>query len=102
MFRAAPYRFDLVITEQTMPSLTGDALARALRAIRPEIPIILCTGFSRTIDTEKAQALGLNAFLAKLWEGRELVRTVREVLGGVDQPGGMLSRTRPRRSSFSP
>ena len=54
MFRAAPYRFDLVITEQTMPSLTGDALARALRAIRPEIPIILCTGFSRTIDTEKA------------------------------------------------
>jgi len=82
MFRAAPHRFDLVITDQTMPSLTGDALARALRAIRPDIPIILCTGFSRTIDAEKAYALGLNAFLTKPWEGRGLARTVREVLGG--------------------
>src|SRR5207248_7099491 len=45
-FQAAPQRFDLVITDQTMPRMTGAALTLALRHIRPDIPIILCTGFS--------------------------------------------------------
>jgi two-component system, cell cycle sensor histidine kinase and response regulator CckA len=79
-FRAAPQRFDLVITDQTMPQMTGDALAQALRRIRPDIPIILCTGFSHIIDAERAKALEINAWLAKPWEAREFARTIQEVL----------------------
>jgi len=80
-FRAAPRRFDLVITDQTMPYLTGEALVRTLRDIRPDVPIILCTGFSHSLDAQKAQALGINAFLMKPWQGDDLARAVREALG---------------------
>jgi PAS domain S-box-containing protein len=79
-FRATPQRFDLVITDQTMPLMTGDALTRAVRRIRPDIPIILCTGFSHMIDAESAKAFGINAWLAKPWEAREFARTVQNVL----------------------
>jgi CheY-like chemotaxis protein len=79
-FQAAPQRYDLVITDQTMPRMTGDALARALRRIRPDIPIILCTGFSHTIDAEKAAALSINAFLKKPWETHDFARTIKQVL----------------------
>jgi signal transduction histidine kinase len=81
MFRAAPRRFDLVITDQTMPYLTGEALVRTLRDMRPDVPIILCTGFSHSLDAQKAQALGINAFLMKPWQGDDLARAVREALG---------------------
>jgi len=64
-FQAAPQRFDLVITDQTMPHITGEALVGALRRIRPDIPIVLCTGFSHTMSAEKAAALGVDAFLMK-------------------------------------
>jgi CheY-like chemotaxis protein len=80
VFRAAPQRFDLVITDQTMPRMTGDALSRAVRRIRPDIPIVLCTGFSHMIDAERAKALGINAWLAKPWEAREFARTIQKVL----------------------
>jgi CheY-like chemotaxis protein len=79
-FRAAPQRYDLVITDQTMPNLTGEALARELRRLRPDIPIILCTGFSHTMTREKARLLGINAFLMKPLTLRDLARTIREVL----------------------
>src|SRR5262249_62032407 len=55
VFQAAPERFDLVITDYTMPQLTGEALAQALRGIRPTLPILLCTAFSETITARKAQ-----------------------------------------------
>ncbi|PON11133.1 hybrid sensor histidine kinase/response regulator, partial [Candidatus Entotheonella serta] len=55
-FASAPEDFDLVITDQTMPEMTGEELVSALRHIRPEIPIILCTGFSHVINAEKARA----------------------------------------------
>ena len=64
-FQAAPQRFDLVITDQTMPHMTGEALTLALRQIRSDIPIILCTGFSHTMTIEKAGMLGIDAFLMK-------------------------------------
>jgi CheY-like chemotaxis protein len=80
-FRAAPRRFDLVITDQTMPYLTGEALVRTLRHIRPDVPIILCTGFSHRLDAQKARALGINAFLMKPWQSDDLARAVREALG---------------------
>jgi CheY-like chemotaxis protein len=79
-FQAAPQRFDLVITDYTMPQMTGDALTRALRRLRPDIPIILETGFSHTIDAEQAAGLGIDAFLLKPWTVREFARTIAQVL----------------------
>jgi PAS domain S-box-containing protein len=79
-FRQAPYRFNLVITDQTMPHMTGETLACELRRIRPDIPIILCTGFSHTIDAEKAQAQGIDAFLMKPLVARDLGLAIQHVL----------------------
>ena len=79
-FRHNPQRFDLVITDQTMPGLTGEALSRELLRIRPELPIILCTGFSHIITAEKAKALGIQAYLMKPLAIRDLAPIVRHVL----------------------
>jgi two-component system cell cycle sensor histidine kinase/response regulator CckA len=79
-FRTEPERFDLVITYQAMPGLTGEALAFELRRIRPDIPIILCTGFSHTMTEEKARALGIDAFLMKPLLARDLALSIRQVL----------------------
>jgi PAS domain S-box-containing protein len=80
VFQAAPQRFDLVITDQTMPQMTGEALTRALRHLRPDLPIILCTGFSDSMTAEKAQALGIDAFCTKPLFIHDLGRTIRQVL----------------------
>jgi CheY-like chemotaxis protein len=61
LFRADPDRFDLVITDMTMPHMTGDKLAQRLMEIRPNIPIILCTGHSRLVSQKKAKDLGFKA-----------------------------------------
>jgi PAS domain S-box-containing protein len=79
-FCSAPEHFDLVITDQTMPHLTGADLARALRGLRPDIPIILCTGYSQTMTAEQARQLGLNAFCMKPLRIRDLEVTLRRVL----------------------
>ncbi len=79
-FRAMPERFDLVITDQTMPQMTGEMLVRELHRIRPDIPIILCTGFSHVMHAEKAQALGIEAFLMKPVIARDLAVTIQQVL----------------------
>ena len=79
-FQETPQHFDLVITDQTMPRMTGDALAQALRRIRPDIPIILCTGFSYTINAEQAETLEIDAWLTKPWQTRELAHTIQHVL----------------------
>jgi len=79
-FRAAPHQFDLVITDQTMPTMTGEALVRALRDIRPDRPIVLCTGFSYAMTKDKAAALGIDAFLLKPLVAQDLARTIRQVL----------------------
>jgi CheY-like chemotaxis protein len=79
-FRQTPHHFDLVITDQTMPHMTGEVLARELRRIRPDIPIILCTGFSYTIDAEKAQAQGIDAFLMKPLAARDLGLVIQQIL----------------------
>lgn len=84
-FRAAPQRFDLVITDQTMPHMTGEMLVRELRRIRPDIPIILCTGFSHVIDAEKARALGVDAFVMKPFVMHEFARTIQQVVDNRSQ-----------------
>jgi PAS domain S-box-containing protein len=79
-FQVVPWQFDLVITDQTMPVMTGERLARELRRIRPNIPIILCTGFSHTMTASRAQALGVDAFLLKPLGFRELGMAIQQVL----------------------
>lgn len=79
-FRAEPESFDLIITDQTMPNLTGDELARAMLKIRPGIPIILCTGYTSTLSTDEAYAIGIKEFLAKPLSERDIAETVRHIL----------------------
>ena len=80
VFRRHPECFDLVITDQTMPDMTGEQLAIEIRQIRPEIPIVICTGFSYVINAEKARAIGINAFCMKPLRVRELAATIQQVL----------------------
>jgi CheY-like chemotaxis protein len=79
LFTGNPSEFDLVITDQTMPFLTGEDLGKEIMRIRPDIPIILCTGYSDLISSEKASALGFRGYIMKPFtvrEGAELVRSV--------------------------
>ncbi|MDH5698619.1 MAG: PAS domain S-box protein, partial [Nitrospirota bacterium] len=64
-FKQEPDRFDVLVTDQTMPGMTGELLARQVMSIRPECPIILCSGFSYTMNEEKALGIGLRAYLTK-------------------------------------
>jgi CheY-like chemotaxis protein len=79
-FRTNPQQFDCLITDQTMPTLCGDQLAREILKIRPNMPIILCTGFSHTIDKDKALEQGISAFLYKPILLDQLSRTLANVL----------------------
>ncbi len=71
-------------TDMTMPNITGDRLARELIAIRPDIPIIVCTGFSERIDQGKAETIGIRGLLMKPVIKAEMAKTVRSVLDGVE------------------
>jgi signal transduction histidine kinase/CheY-like chemotaxis protein len=79
-FQATPDRFDLVITDQTMPAMTGVAFTHTIRHIRPDIPIILCTGYSHTINADTAAAYGIDAFLFKPIALPKLAQTIHAVL----------------------
>jgi PAS domain S-box-containing protein len=79
-FRANPSNFDLVISDRGMPNMTGEQLAGELIAIRPEIPIIICTGFSDEADEKRAKAMGIKGFLMKPVSLEELAKMVRKVL----------------------
>jgi two-component system cell cycle sensor histidine kinase/response regulator CckA len=80
LFIAQPDKFDLVITDTTMPNMTGDELARRLMTIRSDIPVILCTGYSERISKEKAHAIGIREFVLKPIVMSDLAVTVRKVL----------------------
>jgi CheY-like chemotaxis protein len=80
LFRADPSRFDLVITDQTMPEMTGVDLAREILATRVDMPIVMCTGFSYVVDADKAKQAGIRAFAMKPLTKREIARTIRKVL----------------------
>jgi PAS domain S-box-containing protein len=79
-FRSQPSEFDLVITDQTMPNMTGTDLAREMIRIRPGIPIILCTGFSEAISESEVKAIGIQEFITKPVVMPQMVKTIRKVL----------------------
>ena len=80
LFRSKPDEFDLVITDMTMPNMTGDELAMEMIARRFDIPVILCTGYSKKITAEKAAKIGIKAFAYKPVVKADLAKTVRKVL----------------------
>ncbi len=82
LFKEAPDSFDLVITDMAMPVMGGDRLAEIIRAIRGDIPIILCTGYSDSVSEDHAMAIGINAYLEKPITKRRLGETVRSLLDG--------------------
>ncbi|MCI5224725.1 MAG: response regulator [Candidatus Electrothrix sp. AR4] len=75
-----PYAFDLVLTDMTMPQMTGDELSKKILSVRPDIPIIICTGFSELMDENKAKKIGARTLVMKPFTKKELAQSVREVL----------------------
>lgn len=82
-FQHSPDAYDLVMTDMTMPNMTGEGLAKKLLRIRPDIPIIICTGFSHQMDQEKALGMGIRAFVMKPFVIKEVAETIRNVLDAV-------------------
>jgi len=80
LFKNDPDQFDLVITDMTMPKLRGDQLAERMAAVRPDLPIVICTGFSRYISKEIAKDIGVEALLVKPFTQRELANAVRSAI----------------------
>ena len=80
MFKQRPDDFDLVITDMTMPNMTGDDLAIELMRIRPDIPVMLCTGYNNKISDERAAEIGIKAFAYKPISRADLAKTVRKLL----------------------
>ena len=80
LFRSKPHMFDLVITDMTMPHMSGIRFSKKIKKIYPEIPIIICTGHSLFIDEEKARSLDIAAYLTKPVKMKDIARTIRQVL----------------------
>ena len=82
IIRLHPDQFDLIITDQTMPHLSGGDLAEEILKTNPSMPIILCTGYSPLITEEKALAMGIKKYIEKPLDRQKLAKAVREVLDG--------------------
>jgi two-component system cell cycle sensor histidine kinase/response regulator CckA len=80
LFRSKQDDFDLVVTDMTMPNMTGDKLAIELMKIRSDISVIICTGYSKKISGEIASEIGIKAFAYKPIVKADLAKTVRKVL----------------------
>jgi PAS domain S-box-containing protein len=80
LFKKTPDQFDLIITDMTMPRMTGDELSTELIHIRPDIPIIVCTGYSEKLTEEKAMSIGIRAYMGKPLLKSEMAETIRRVL----------------------
>ncbi len=83
-FKKDPRAFDLIITDQTMPRMSGIELARSLVKVRPDIPVILCTGFSEKVNGENVGRDGIRSFIMKPFTAQEISELVRKVLDGRD------------------
>jgi CheY-like chemotaxis protein len=80
LFKADPYKFDLVITDMTMPHMTGGQLVRALQETRQDVPIIITTGYSEKISPEKAQMMGIQDFIMKPLSYGDLTKRIRKAI----------------------
>jgi YesN/AraC family two-component response regulator len=80
LFAGQPACYDVVITDMTMPKMTGDMLAGELMRIRPDIAVILCTGFSEFTSPEEAARMGIKGYLTKPVSARQLSRMIRNAL----------------------
>ena len=81
-FKGGPHTFDMVITDMTMPKMTGMDLAAEILKIRPDIPIILCTGYSESITPEAAGRMGIQDFFFKPYDYQDLIQTIRKRFDG--------------------
>ena len=81
-FESHAEAYDLVITDMAMPGMTGDQLVKAMRAVQPGIPIIICSGFSDRFGPQDAESIGVQAFLMKPIAISELAQKVRKILDG--------------------
>ncbi|MEJ2660692.1 MAG: ATP-binding protein [Desulfobacteraceae bacterium] len=79
-FKHSPHRFDMVITDMTMPGMTGDLLSQHLLAVRPDIPIIICTGYSEKVDAESIRSMGLAGLVYKPLIMKDLAKLIRRIL----------------------
>jgi PAS domain S-box-containing protein len=86
-FQAAPGRYDLVITDMTMPHLSGEALTLAIRRIRPAMPVILCTGYNKSMNRERALALGASAFVEKPFSMGRIAAVIHQALSAAHSGG---------------
>jgi len=77
LFRQQPDAFDLVMTDMTMPGMTGKELTGKILAIRPQMPVILCTGFSDFVSEQQVEALGIRAFIHKPFTIDTLARAIQ-------------------------
>ncbi|MCP3944235.1 MAG: response regulator [Desulfobacteraceae bacterium] len=82
VFKANPDNFDLIITDMTMPEMTGLKLATEIKAVRADIPVIICTGFSDQINEESSAQLGIQGYVTKPVIIREIAQVIRDVLDG--------------------
>lgn len=80
IFQSNPDAFDVVLTDQTMPGMTGSELARHILQLRPDIPIILCTGYSSLIDEESAKAMGIKEFVLKPLTRQTIARLLHKII----------------------
>ena len=81
-FKTDPDQFDVVITDMTMPRMTGDRLAAEVLKIRPDMPVIICTGYSERMSPKKSEALGVRKYIEKPIGTRNLAAALREVFEG--------------------
>jgi YesN/AraC family two-component response regulator len=82
-FQDTPHRFDIVLTDESMPDLTGSELAREIRRIRPTVPIIVMSGYGGSQLANRAAEIGVNAVLRKPLHSRDLAESLARVLGSV-------------------
>ena len=80
IFRENPDKFDLIITDMAMPNMSGDQLSVEMTKLRPDIPVLLCTGYSGTMSEEKAASIGIKGFLLKPIRMKDLAQKVSEIL----------------------
>lgn len=82
IFKADPDSFDLLITDQSMPDMSGTELIAEILKVRPELPVILCTGYSTKVSAENAKDYGADELIMKPYEKKILAETIRKVLDG--------------------